>query len=287
MLTHSLKKLPNNTAEIVVKISWDEIQKEYSAAFDALHRDFSFEGFRKGKVPRAIAEKHIAKETVFQRLIRELLPKIYSDLIKEEKLQPIVSPKIELVKAKENEEWEIKFTIAEKPAIDLGDYKEKIKETKAKAKKADIWVPGKGEEKKAPVKDNQKILNEVLSALMKAVKIEIPDLIIEEELNRRLTALVDDIQKLGLTVDAYLKSKQTTIEQLKEKFSQEIKDTYRLEFILGEIADKEGIKVEQADLDHLFNHLKDEKERKEAQSNAYFYASILRKQKTLDYLTNL
>jgi len=287
MLTHTLKKLADNIYEIIVKVPWEDVQKEYDLAFDVIHREFTFEGFRKGKVPRALAQKHIVKESVYQQMIRDFLPKIYPEIVKEEKLQPIVSPKIELVKAKENESWEIKFTLAEKPEIDLGDYKNKIKQVKKDAKKDDIWVPGKDKGQKEASADHGKELNEVLSALMKAVRCEIPDLLVEEELNRRLTTLLDDIQKLGLTVEVYLKSKQTTIEKLKEGFSREIKDTYRLEFILGEIADKEGIKVDQADLDKLFGNLKDEKERKEAQDNAYFYDSILRKQKTLDYLTSL
>ena len=62
---------------------------------------------------------------------------------------------------------------------------------------------------------------------------------------------------------------------------------HKIEFILGEIADKEGIKVEKSDLDKLFLNIKDEKERKMAETNGYYYASILRKQKTLDFLTSL
>jgi len=47
------------------------------------------------------------------------------------------------------------------------------------------------------------------------------------------------------------------------------------------------INVEKEDLDKLFANIKDEKEKEQARQNAYFYASILRKQKTLDLLLNL
>jgi len=102
-----------------------------------------------------------------------------------------------------------------------------------------------------------------------------------------LTRLLDDIQKIGLTVDNYLKSKKLTMEQLKASYRKEIEDTYKLEFILSEIADRENISVEKEDLDKLFSNIKEEKERKAAEANSYFYASILRKQKTLDYLLSL
>ena len=77
------------------------------------------------------------------------------------------------------------------------------------------------------------------------------------------------------------------MESLKAQFRKETEDTYKLEFALSEIADKENIKVEKADLDKLFINIKDEKERKRAEQNSYYYATILRKQKTLDYLISL
>ena len=77
------------------------------------------------------------------------------------------------------------------------------------------------------------------------------------------------------------------MDQLKEKFTKEIQDTYKIEFLLNEIADKEKIQVENADLEKLFENIKDEAEKKTAKQNAYLYAAILRKQKTLDYLINL
>lgn len=287
MTNHTLKKLPQNTYEILIDIPWDQISKEYKTAFDLILAEFSIEGFRKGKVPAAIAEKHIPKDKVYEQLIRTLLPRIYEEVIKEEKLKPIVSPKIDLVKAKENESWQVKATVAEKPDVQLGDYKKKVQDAKADLKKTDIWVPGKEEKKEDQAAQNDKMLNTALTALLKEVKCDISPLLIEAELNRKLTQLIDDVQKIGLTVDSYLQSKGLTMDKLKEQYTKEITDMYKLEFILLEIADKENIQVDQADLDKLFGALKDEKDKAAAQANSYFYASVLRKQKTLDFLISL
>ena len=196
------------------------------------------------------------------------------------------------MKAKELEDWQIKITIAEKPKVELGDYKEVLKKVKAEQKKADIWVPGKQSQKKEPTDKEkseiqQRTLNAVLSAIIKTTKCEIADLIIEEELNHRLTNLLSDIQKIGLTVETYLKSKNLTQEELKKRYRDEIEQTYKLEFILAEVADRENIKVGQSDLEKLFSNISDPKEREAARANSYFYASVLRKQKTLDYLLAL
>lgn len=291
MYSYSVKKLPKNTAEIQLKIPKGDIEKEREVAFVNLQKELAVEGFRKGKVPKEIAEKHLSKEIIYQELLKTLLSRIYEEVVKKENLQPVVSPKIELVAAKEGEEWEIKITVAEKPVIQLGTYKDAIKKLKADLKKEDIWVPGKDAEKKAPSAEaseaKQKHLNNVLTTLLKEVKCEISDIIVDEELDRRLTQLVDDVRKIGLTVENYLKSKNLTIDDLKNRYRKEIEDTYKLEFVLMEVADKEGIKVEKNEIEKLFENIKNEAEKKAAQENAYYYASILRKQKTLDFLVAL
>ncbi|MDO8497664.1 MAG: trigger factor [bacterium] len=289
MFKHTIKKLPKNTHEILVTIPWTTIQAEYVKAFDKLHIGLEMEGFRKGKVPKPMAEKAIAKQKVYEQLIRDYIPSVYEEIVKTESLKPIVSPEIDLSKAEENKDWEIKITVAEKPEVVLGEYKKKIKEVKEKEKKPDIWVPGKEEVKKEPNEEvsNQKYLNQILTVLIETIKCEVSDLVIEKELNGRLTRLVDDVQKIGLTVESYLRSKNTTMDKVKAQYRREIDDMYKLEFILLEIADKESIKVEKADLDKLFAGIKEEKERKMAEDNAYMYASVLRKQKTIDYLTSL
>jgi len=235
-----------------------------------------------------LAEKHIKRESVFENILRTLLPGIYEEVIKKEDLKPVISPKIELVEAKDKANWKIRFTIAQKPEIILGNYKEVIKKAKAN-KKPEIWTPGKPVEapKENKEVDAQKNLSLMLEALLKEVKCEISDIIIEEELEKRLAKFVDDLIKIGLTVDSYLKSNNLTKEQLRERFSREILDTYKLEFILAEISEVEKIVVEEADLAKLFTNFKTDAERDEAKKNAYFYSTILRKQKTLDYLNSL
>lgn len=287
MFTHSVKKLPKKTYEFTVKIPKEEIAIEYEIAFNNLHKDFETEGFRKGKVPRDIAAKNMNKDGIYQQLIRSLLPRVYGEILETEKIQPVISPVIDLVSAKETEDWEVSIKTAEKPDIDLSGYKELVKKAKAEGKKADIWVPGKDMEAPKPEEKPQQALNEVLTALLKGIKVEISELIIEQELERKLTKLVDDVQRLGLTIETYLKSKNITMEQLRQQFTQEIDETYRLEFLLNEIADIEKVQVEDADLQKLFGNLKTDEEREQARQNAYFYASLMRKQKTLDYILAL
>ncbi len=291
MYKYTLKKLPKSTSEIMLTVPKGDVAKEYEKAFNKLQEALIVEGFRRGKAPRAVAEKHLKKEDIYHQMIQSLLPTIYEEIVKKESLKPLITPKIELSKAKENEDWEIKLSVAEKPIINAVGYKKTVEKAKSNQKKNDIWTPAQGQDTKTTPVDKEKIrqdaLNAILAELLREIPVEISDLIIEVELNNRLTQALDDIQKIGLTVDAYLKSKNITIEDLKARYRREIVDTYKLEFLLQEIADQEKIKVEPQELESLFANIKVEKERDQARQNSYFYASILRKQKVLDFLTSL
>jgi len=289
MFTHKISKLPKNTVAIDIKIPKEEIIKASEKAFIKLQGELAVEGFRKGKVPKDLAKKHIAKESIYEEMLKNLLPDIYNQILKKENLKPITNPKISLNKTKENEDWELKIELAEKPILKLSDYRKIVADVKAGEKKNEIWSPGKDKDKveeNAEVK-SQRLLNLVLAGIFDATQFEISDLIVDEEIERRLVKLVDDVQKLGLTMEAYLKSKNLTQGKLKEQYRKEVDSIYKADFVLNEIADLEKIQVEEKDLQALFANIKDEKEKQAAQNNAYFYAGLMRKQKTLDFLIGL
>ncbi len=289
MYTYQRKNLPKQTIELIVTSPWADIEEQYNTSFEALRKELAVEGFRKGKAPKEVAEKNLRKEAIYDHLLRAYIPKVYSEIVQKEDMKPVVPPRIELESAKENEEWKVKLTTAESPKVNVGKYQEKVKEAKNKVKSSDIWVPGKDKELTEADKEKQKNaeFQAALQAIMDETTIEISDLIIDEDVERRLSRLVDDVQKVGLTMDGYLKSKNLTREQITEQIKKEIEENYKIEFALQAIADKEDLKVEQAEIDKMFEGIKDDKEKAAAMQNAYYYAALLRKQKTLDFITSL
>lgn len=291
MYTYNIKIQPDYQVDIEVNISKETINKYYEQSFEDLRKELKVEGFRKGNAPKEIAKKKIDKGKIYEKLIEKLLPKIYQEIIQKENLQPIIEPQVDFKKIKENEDWQVIIKFALKPKINLKNYKKLVSEYNKEIKRVDIWIPGKLEREKDKEKDKEEKrrqnINEIFNLLLNEVDCPIAQIIIEQELNRKLSALIDELQKIGLTIETYLKSKNLTLEKLKENYKKEIKDTYRLEFILQEIADKENIVVEAKDIELLLSNIKDEKERLIAKKNSYLYASLLRKQKTIEFLLNL
>ena len=98
---------------------------------------------------------------------------------------------------------------------------------------------------------------------------------------------LDEIKRLGITLDQYLVSTRKTVDDLKRDYGKKALDDIRLEFALAKIAEVEKITVSESEIDDAIKNAKDENERKSLKDNKYLLAGVLRQQKTLDFLRNL
>lgn len=283
MSSSLIKQLPKSTVELEIQIAWNEVKESYQRIFAKVASEFEYQGFRRGKVPKKIIEEKVDKTKIYQEIVKEIVPRVYQEALNQHKLSPIISPKIEVLKAKENEEWVIKATLALKPKVNLKQYKEKIKEFKKTNPK--IWTPGQNKETED--KDKKPSLDEVIKILLDEVEIELSELLITEETNRLLANLIDQTKKLGLTVEQYILAKGKTTEQLRAEYSQEAAKNLKIEFCLSEIADKENITVSQDDIDQLISKAATDEDKERLKKDSYYLAHLLRQQKTLDLLYNL
>jgi trigger factor len=174
----------------------------------------------------------------------------------------------------------------EKPKLTLGDYKKAIRELKAgKLKK--IWVPGADQKPEDKDKPQKPSLDELLKAAYETVTIELPALLIEHEVNRLLSDLIDQTKKLGMSVEQYLSSTGRTADTIRKEYEDQARRTLTLEFALEDIADKEGILISDDDIDAVLKTAKSDEEKKALQAQRYYVASVLRRQKTIDFLASL
>ena len=74
-------------------------------------------------------------------------------------------------------------------------------------------------------------------------------ILIEEEVNARLSQVLDRIEKLGLALEGYLKSVGKTAEILRAEYEVQAKDSISLELILNTIASDEKIEVTEKEID--------------------------------------
>lgn len=281
------QNLADGTIELTITVPWADIAKSYDQVVGDMVKASELPGFRKGKAPRKLVEEKIDKSQAYEEVLKKLIPQVYNEAVTAQKLHPIVSPKVELKETTEGKDWIIRVLTCQQPAVDLGNYKEKVQEVKA-TKQKKIWVPGEGPQKPEEAqKERKPTLDELLSAVYGAVKVTLPQMLIEHEVNRLLSDLIDQTKKLGMTVEQYLGSTGRSVESLRAEYADQAKKTLTLEFALEKIADKDGIITSDDDITAVIKTAKTDAEKKTLEGQRYYLAGILRRQKTLDFLASL
>lgn len=138
-MKHTLKKLSETQLEITVLASSEDVHTAKVSALSRLARELKVPGFRKGKVPANVAEKHLDQNVLGNETIQFVIQKTLTEVVQVENLRVLDQPKIELKKFIPFDELEFTAVIDVIPEITLGNYtKLKVKRTVKKVEQSDV-----------------------------------------------------------------------------------------------------------------------------------------------------
>jgi trigger factor len=89
----------------------------------------------------------------------------------------------------------------------------------------------------------------IIDYAVKNATVEIPDILVDEEVEVMHDELRGALARQGITEEAYLKATDKTPEQLHADFRPGAEERAKTLLVLGEIAEKEGMEVTDADVD--------------------------------------
>lgn len=115
--------LEGNIAKLTVEVSPDRFEEELEKAYQKNKHNISMQGFRKGKVPRALVEKMYGPEVFFDDAANAIIPQAYEDAAKESELDIVSMPEIDVVQIEKGKPFIFTADVAVKPAVTLGEYK--------------------------------------------------------------------------------------------------------------------------------------------------------------------
>ncbi len=129
----TLKKLPQSEVELTITVPYEVYLKCEVKALEALSSEIKVDGFRKGHIPPDVVRERVGEAGVRSAALEFLLPETYSKAVKEEKLEVIAAPKVEIKSPIKKAGDELVYTarVAVMPAVTVGNYK-KIKVKRAK-----------------------------------------------------------------------------------------------------------------------------------------------------------
>ncbi len=120
-----VETLSNSRVKLTIDVSADLFEKGLDYAFDKIKDDVEIKGFRKGKVTRKVYEQHKGVENLYEEALNYCLQETYTEAIMANDLQVVSQPKIDLdvQNVKKGESFTYTATVAVKPDVKLGEYK--------------------------------------------------------------------------------------------------------------------------------------------------------------------
>jgi trigger factor len=112
-------KIEDSQAFLTVEMEPAEVEESLEEAYRRLVKKTNVPGFRKGKAPRVMLERHIGRESLFEDALNTLIPRAYEDALKEQEIEAFARADIEIT---QTEPLIFKATVPLPPIVKLGDY---------------------------------------------------------------------------------------------------------------------------------------------------------------------
>ncbi|MHB8171780.1 MAG: trigger factor [Thermincolia bacterium] len=116
------EKIENSRVVLEIEVDQETFKQATDKAFRKVAGKVAIPGFRKGKVPRAIFERHYGKEALYEEALDIVMPEVYLQAIKDNNIEPVAKPKVEVVQLEEDKPVILKATVVVKPEVELGNY---------------------------------------------------------------------------------------------------------------------------------------------------------------------
>ena len=112
-----------NTVKFTMEFTAEEFEQAQIKAYQEAKNQFEIPGFRKGKAPRSIIEKHYGEGVFFEDAIDALFRQFYGNALADLDLEVIDSPAAEFSKIAKGEGFTVTITVECFPIVEVKDYK--------------------------------------------------------------------------------------------------------------------------------------------------------------------
>jgi len=284
----SIIDIDETKKEIKVEVPFEEFKKFTEKAEKEIVKNFEAKGFRKGQAPKEIVVKEIGNDKILNEAARLAVEDCYPKIIKENNLEPLGPPEIDILKLASNNDLEFKAKISIMPEIKLPDYKKiakqfKVQEIVVQDKEVEQVLKqledmkdkipkeqqgkvnfDKPEELKKTLRkqienekaitEKQRIRDEIFKNISKDCSWQVPEILILSEKRRAMDDLKRNVSNvLKITFEDYLKKIKKNEKELEESLNPEIVKRIKNILILREIQKQEKIEASEEELEREIN----------------------------------
>lgn len=243
----TIKRLPKSEVEIEGELESQIFEDYFAKALKKIGASLELNGFRRGKAPDGVLLSRIPEMHILEEMAELALTEHYPKITEREKIDAIGRPEISVTKLARKNPLGFKIRTAVLPEVKLPDYK-----NIARRITSEITPPernGKTEKENTENARKEKTRLKIIEKIIEESEIDVPEILVELELDKILYQMESDIAQMGLKLEDYLKRLNKTKEDLRSEFRINGEKKAKLGLILNEISKVEKIVADSKQVD--------------------------------------
>ena len=112
-----------NEVRLSFTVEAEKFEEAMKKVYSKTAKYFNIPCFRKGKAPMQLVERQYGSEIFYEDAFNELAPEIYDEAIKENNIEAVSKPDIDISQMEKGKELIFTATVQTKPEVKLGEYK--------------------------------------------------------------------------------------------------------------------------------------------------------------------
>jgi trigger factor len=114
---------PGSRAVLEIEIPEEDVARATDRAYAALVKRVVVPGFRRGKAPRTVLERHLGSDALREEALKDLLPERYAQAVIQAGISPVARPSFNVTEGAEGKGLRLTATVEVLPQVTLPDYR--------------------------------------------------------------------------------------------------------------------------------------------------------------------
>lgn len=118
------ERMPESQVLLNIELDEDQVERSMDQAYRRIAPRTRIPGFRPGKAPRSLVERHVGRAALLEEALDKLVPQIVAEAIQAEAIDMIDTPRLEIASL---DPVVVKATVPVRPSIELGGYRDTLR----------------------------------------------------------------------------------------------------------------------------------------------------------------
>lgn len=118
-----VEKLEKGMAKLTIEVASERFDEALKAAYKKSVHKMSVPGFRKGKVPMKVIEQMYGSDVFYEDAANILIEETYEEEVSASDIEVVARPSIDVTQIEKGKNFIFTATVATKPEVTLGEYK--------------------------------------------------------------------------------------------------------------------------------------------------------------------